>query len=90
MTKLETSARRVSQFLRWWAAELQSCAHDMLGLLIPQRRRVLNAYWDATRLLVLDEKSPDAKTMVEISCVDGDLPEIIPASLATALELNNV
>jgi hypothetical protein len=89
MTKLETTARRVSQFLRWWAAELQSCAHDLMGLLIPQRRQVLNAYWDATRLLVLDENSPDVKTMAEISCVDGDLPETIPVSFATVREQNN-
>jgi general secretion pathway protein L len=89
MTKLETSARRVSQFLRWWAAELHSCAQDVLGLLVPQRRRVINVYWDAIRLLVMDENSSDAKTMVEISCVDGDLPETIPASLAIVREQNN-
>jgi general secretion pathway protein L len=89
MTKLETSARRASQFLRWWAAELQSCAHDVLVVLMPQRRRVLNGYWDATRLLFRDENSPDPKTIVEIPCVDGDLPETIPASLATAREQNN-
>jgi hypothetical protein len=89
MTKLETSARRASQFLRWWAAELQSCAHDALVLLMPRRRRVLNAYWDATRLLFRDENSPDQKTMAEISCADGDLPETIPASLATVREQNN-
>lgn len=88
MTKLETMARRVSQFLRWWAAELQSCAHDLMGLLIPQRRRVLNAYWDASRLLFRDENSPEA-TIVEISCVDGGLPETIPASLATIREQSN-
>jgi general secretion pathway protein L len=89
MTKLETSAQRLSQFLRWWAAELHSCANDVLGLLVPQRRRVLNVYWDANRLLVLDENSPDVKAMAEISCVDGHLPQIIPASLATVRELNN-
>jgi hypothetical protein len=75
MTKLETSARWVSQFLRWWA--------------VPQRRRVINVYWDATHLLVLDENSSDAKTLVEILCVHGDLPEAIPASLATVREQNN-
>ena len=91
MTKLETTTRRVSQFLRWWAAELHSCAHDVLGLLVPQRRRVLNAYWDATRLLFRDENSSDPKTIVEISCVDGidHLPETIPASLSAVREQNN-
>jgi len=89
MTMLETSARRVSQFLRWWVAELHSCAHDLMGLLVPQRRRVLNVYWYAAHLLVLDENSADAETMVEIACVDGHIPETLPASLATAREQNN-
>jgi general secretion pathway protein L len=60
-----------------------------MGLLVPQRRRVLNVYWDANRLLVLDQNSPDAKTMIEIACVDGHVPETIPALLATAREQNN-
>jgi general secretion pathway protein L len=60
-----------------------------MGLLVPQRRRVLNVYWDATRLLILDENSPDAKTMVEIACIDGHIPEALSASLATAREQNN-
>jgi general secretion pathway protein L len=89
--KIETGLQLVSRFLRWWAAELQSCAHDLIGLLVPQRRRAWSVYWNATRLLFVDESTSDPKTIAEIPCVGatGNLPENLSAVLVGVREQNN-
>lgn len=76
-----------SRFLQWWGAELRACANDLMGLLVPRRRRVLNVYWDAARLLIVDENAPEPKHVVEIS--DSRWPETIPAELKLAREQSN-
>jgi hypothetical protein len=90
MSKLETSAQLLSQFLQWWAAEVHSCVHDLLLLFAPQRRRILNAYWDGTRLAFVDEGSQEPQMIAEIPAVDGTgrLPESLPTALAVVREQN--
>lgn len=77
-----------SRFLRWWAAELRTCGSDLIDLLVPTRRRVLSVYWDAARLLIVDENSPEPKVIVEIPGSNGTSrwPESIPAALLAARE----
>jgi general secretion pathway protein L len=88
--KIESALRVLSRLLRWWWAELQSCAHDLTGFLAPRRRRPLSVYWNATRLLFVDESS-DPGTMGEIPCIDamGHLPESPSAFLVGVREQNN-
>lgn len=85
--KVDELRRLISLFLRWWAAELQACANDLMGVFLPRRRRVWNVYWDAARLLIVDENAPESKVVVEIPC--GHWPETIPAELTLAREQSN-
>jgi general secretion pathway protein L len=89
--RIETALQLMSRCLRWWAAELQSCAHDLTGFLVPQRRRAWCVYWDATRLLFVDESASGAKTIAEISCIDamGHAAENPTSLLAGIREQNN-
>jgi general secretion pathway protein L len=84
---VERWLQRISRFLRWWAAELRACANDLVSVLVPRRRRILNVYWDAARLLILDENAPELKIVVEIS--GSHWPETIPAELKLAREQSN-
>jgi hypothetical protein len=89
--KIEKCLQVTSRLLRWWAAELRSCADDLIGVLLPQRRRASTVYWDGARLLFLDEDSPNSQTIVEIPRVGGVgyWPQTIPVPLATLPEQNN-
>jgi general secretion pathway protein L len=84
---IDRSLQLTSQFLRWWTAELRECANDLIGVLVPRRRRVLNVYWDAARLLIVDENAPEPKIVVEIP--GGPWPETIPDELKLAREQSN-
>jgi general secretion pathway protein L len=84
---IDRSLQLTSQSLRWWAAELRECANDLIGVLVPRRRRVLNVYWGAARLLIVDENAPEPKIVVEIP--GGPWPETIPDELKLARERSN-
>jgi len=84
---IDSSLQLTSRFLRWWAVELHACLNDLIGALIPRRRRVLNVYWDLARLLFVDENAPEPKVIVEIQ--NGHWPETIPAGLKLAREQSN-
>jgi general secretion pathway protein L len=85
--KVNNWLQLTSRFLKWWAAELHACANDLIGALNPSRRRVLNIYWDAARLLVVDEKLSEMTIVVEIP--GGHWPEAIPLELKVAREQGN-
>jgi general secretion pathway protein L len=85
--KIDNWLQLTSRFLRWWAAELHSCANDLIGALIPRRRRALNVYWEAARLLIVDETAPEPKVVLEI--LGGQWPDTIPAELKLAREQSN-
>jgi general secretion pathway protein L len=82
--KVGNSLRLTSRFLRWWAAELNASANDLIGSLNPRRRRILNVYWDSTHLVVVDGSGPEPKVVVEIP--SGQLPETTPPELKGARE----
>ena len=86
--RLEVMARLASQFLRWWIAELQSCANDAVEFFAPHWRRALTIYVEANRLLILDQNSDTPTTVLEIACEGSiaNLPQLIPAPLAAAVE----
>jgi general secretion pathway protein L len=86
--RLEVMARVASHFLRWWVAELQSCANDVVEFFAPHWRRALTIYLDANRLLILDQESATPTTVLEIAYAGSipDLPQVIPAPLAAAVE----
>lgn len=82
----------ISRFLRWWAAELRASGNDLIDVLVPSRRRILNVYWGAARLLILDENSPEPKVILEIPGINtstSEWPEPIPAALLAALQKSN-
>jgi hypothetical protein len=85
--KVDNWLQLTSRFLRWWAAELHASADDLIGALNPRRRRVLNVYWDAARVLIVDKNAPEPKVVVEI--LGGHWPEAIPAELKVAREQSN-
>jgi general secretion pathway protein L len=89
--RIESALRVISRFFQWWSTELQSCTHDLMGLLVARRRRTWSVFWDGTRLLFVDESTSDPRTMVEIPCIDatGYLPEQPSALLAGVREQNN-
>jgi general secretion pathway protein L len=89
--KIELLQRMTSQLLRWWGSQLYACGHDLLGILIPKRRQVLKVYWDASRLLFVDENTSDQEPIAEISLVEGkgQLPLDLPDSLMAIREQNN-
>jgi general secretion pathway protein L len=88
--RIATWSQLTSRFLRWWAEELKLCAEDLVGVLLRQRRRVLTVYWDATRLLVVDEHSSDPKSPIEIPGVGAaGWPQTMPAALAAMCEQTN-
>jgi general secretion pathway protein L len=88
---LERTLQQTSSFLRWWATQLQSCAADLVGALSPRRRRVLNVYWHADGLLILDDNSPQPKVIAEIPEAkhDSQWPADIPAALLTVMARSN-
>jgi general secretion pathway protein L len=85
--KVDCWLQLTSRFLRWWAAEVRACTNDLIGALIPRRRRVLSVYWDKARLLIVDENAPEPKVVTQIS--GSHWPETTPAELKVAREQSN-
>jgi hypothetical protein len=75
----------LAQFLRWWSAELNACAADLMGVVAPRWRRPVIVYLDANRLLIRIEDSANAPTIVEIlrehfrSPLPDSLPDPLPS-----------
>jgi general secretion pathway protein L len=89
--RLQLLATRASKFMRWWIAELQSCGNDLMEIWAPNWRRALTVYAGPSRLLFLDPESATPGTIFEIACEGSiaDLPQLMPAPLASAVEANH-
>jgi general secretion pathway protein L len=86
--RLRSAVELTGRFLRWWYAELRSCASDLPGLLLPRWRRALILHVDARKILWIDRRPGVSDQLHEIARPHwkAALPDALPESILGAFE----